>query len=157
MLVGEQLTASLFYFKKRISEALEGRDQLESNLSRSMPSIVTSIFPGLAAAQINTQIEFDRAYRTIISEDSYKGKNLVFIAGVNIDISPKQGQLFPITKFVPWAAYVQLRNGQSFLLEQEELLAALRSQSTDNPDRIEMSKAIRVMEDTPAVKIDIEC
>ena len=155
--VGDKLTADLFSFEKNISKALEGRDQLESNLSRSMPSIVTSTFPGLAAAQVNTQIEFDRAYRTIITEDSYKGKNLAFIAGINIDISPQQGQLFPITKFVPWAAYVQLRDGQSFLLEQEELLAALRSQSTDNPDKIEMSRAIHVMEDTPAVKIEIEC
>ena len=122
-----------------------------------MPRIVTSTFPGLAAAQVNTQIEFDRAYRTIVTEDSYKGKNLAFIAGINIDISPQQGQLFPITKFVPWAAYVQTRDGQSFLLEQEDLLAALRSQSTDNPDKIEMSRAIHVMEDTPAVKIEIEC
>ncbi len=117
-----------------------------------MPRIVTSTFPGLAAAQVNTQIEFDRAYRTIVSEDSYKGKNLAFIAGINIDISPQQGQLFPLTKFVPWAAYVQTRDGRTFLLEQEELLEALRSQSVENPDRIEMSRAIRVMEDTPGLK-----
>jgi hypothetical protein len=154
--VGEKLTANLFYFKKQISEALEGRDQLERNLSHSMHRIVTSPFPALAAAQVNTQVEFDRAYRTIVSEDSYKGKNLAFIAGINIDISPQQGQLFPITKFVPWAAYVQTRDGQTFLLEQEELLEALQLQSTDNPDRIEMSKAIGVMENTPEVKIEIE-
>lgn len=154
--VDEKLTANMFYFKKRISEALEGRDQLERNLSHSMHRIVTSTFPGLAAAQVNTQVEFDRAYRTIVAEDNYKGKNLAFIAGINIDISPQQGQLFPITKFVPWAAYVQTRGGQAFLLEQEELLEVLLSQSTDNPDRIEMSKAIGVMENTPEVKIEIE-
>ena len=153
--IGKKLTANLFYFKKRISEALEGRDQLERNLSHSMPGIVTSIFPGLAAAQVNTQVEFDRAYRTILSEDSYKGRNLAFIAGINIDISPQQGQLFPLTKFVPWAAYVQTRGGKAFLLEQEELLESLLSQSTDNPDRIEMSKAIGVMENTPEVRIKI--
>ncbi|MFC1878090.1 hypothetical protein ACFL2E_12610 [Thermodesulfobacteriota bacterium] len=154
--IGEKLTANLFYFKKRVSEALEGRDQLERNLSHSMPGIVTSTFPGLSAAQVNTQVEFDRAYRTIVSEDSYKGKNLAFVAGINIDISPQQGQLFPLTKFVPWAAYVQTRDGGAFLLEQEELLEALLSQSTENPDKIEMSKAIGVMEDTPEVKIKIE-
>jgi len=154
--IGEKLTANLFYFKKSISEALEGRDQLERNLSHSMPGIVTSNFPALAAAQVNTQIEFDRAYRTILSEDSYKGKNLAFIAGINIDISPQQGQLFPITKFVPWAAYVQTRDGSVVLLEQEELLAALLSQSTKNPDKIEMSKAIGAMEETPEVKIEID-
>jgi hypothetical protein len=132
--VGKKLTSDLFYFKKRVSEALEGRDQLERNLSHNMPRIVTSAFPGLAAAQANTQVEFDRAYRTIVIEDSYKGKNLVFIAGVNIDISPQQGQLFPLTKFVPWAAYVQTRDGGTFLLEQEALLDALCSQSVENPD-----------------------
>lgn len=57
--VGKKLTANLFYFKKRVSEALEGRDQLERNLSHSMPRIVTSTFPGLSAAQANTQIEFE--------------------------------------------------------------------------------------------------
>ena len=154
--VGEKLTANLFYFKKQISEALEGRDQLERNLSHSMHRIVTSTFPALAAAQVNTQVEFDRAYRTIVAQNSYKGKNLAFIAGINIDISPQQGQLFPITKFAPWAAYVQTRDGETFLLEQEELLEALLSQSTDNPDRIEMSKAIGVMENTPEVRIEID-
>jgi hypothetical protein len=154
--IGKKLTANLFYFKKRISDALEGRDQLERNLSHSMPGIVTSNFPALAAAQVNTQVEFDRAYRTILSEDSYKGRNLAFIAGINIDISPQQGQLFPITKFVPWAAYVQTRDGKAFLLEQEELLEALLSQSTDNPDSLEMSKAIGVMENTPEVRIEID-
>ena len=154
--VGEKLTANQFYYKKTVSEALEGRDQLERNLSYSMPRIITSTFPALAAAQANTQIEFDRAYRTIVSEDSYKGKNLAFIAGINIDISPQQGQLFPLTKFVPWAAYVQTRDGRTFLLEQGALLDALRSQSVENPDRIELSRAIRVMEDTPEVKIEFE-
>ena len=57
--VGKKLTANLFYFKKRVSEALEGRDQLERNLSHSKPKVVTSTFPGLAAAQANTQIEFE--------------------------------------------------------------------------------------------------
>lgn len=154
--VGEKLTANQFYYKKMVSEALEGRDQLERNLSYSMPGIITSTFPALAAAQANTQIEFDRAYRTIVSEDSYKGKNLAFIAGINIDISPQQGQVFPLTKFVPWAAYVQTRDGQAFLLEQKALLDALRSQSVENPDRIELSRAIRVMEETPEVKIEFD-
>lgn len=152
--VGEKLTANQFYFKKTVSEALEGRDQLERNLSYSMPRIITSTFPALAAAQANTQIEFDRAYRTIVSEDSYKGKNLAFIAGINIDISPQQGQVFPLTKFVPWAAYVQTRGGRTFLLEQNALMDALRSQSVENPDKIELSRAIRVMEETPEVKIE---
>lgn len=154
--VGDKLSAHLFYYKKNVSEALEGRDQLERNLSHSMPRIVTSAYPALAAAQANTQIEFDRAYRTIVTEEEYQGKNLAFIAGVNIDISPQQGQLFPLTKFVPWAAYIQTLDGKRFLLEQEALAAALLAQSAENPDKIEMSKAIQAMEGTPEVKIKLE-
>ena len=156
MPMGEKLTADLFYYKKEVSDALEGRDQLERNLSHSMQRIVTSAFPALTAAQANTQIEFDRTYRTIVNEDSYQGRNLAFIAGINIDISPKEGQLFPLTKFIPWAAYVQTREGQTFLLEQDELLDALRSQSKENPDKIEMSRAIGVMEETPEIKIHLQ-
>ena len=154
--VGDKLSADLFYYKKRVSEALEGRDQLERNLRHSMPRIVTSVFPALAAALANTQIEFDRTYRTIVTEEEYQAKNLAFIAGVNIDISPQQGQLFPLTKFVPWAAYIQTRDGEKFLLEQEELAAALFAQSVENPDKIEMSKAIQAMEGTPEIKIKLE-
>ena len=154
--VDGKLSADLFYYKKRVSEALEGRDQLERNLSHSMPRIVTSDFPALAAAQANTQIEFDRTYRTIVTEEEYQGKNLAFIAGINIDISPQPGQLFPLTKFVPWAAYIQTPDGETFLLEQEELVAALFEQRVENPDKIEMSKAIQVMEETPEIKIELE-
>ncbi|MBW2635229.1 MAG: hypothetical protein JRE14_14110 [Deltaproteobacteria bacterium] len=154
--VGDALTANLFYYKKRVSAALEGRDQLERNLGHGMARIVTSAFPALAAAQANTQIEFDRAYRTIITEDGYQGKNLAFIAGINIDISPRPGQLFPLTKFVPWAAYIQTRGGRTFLLEQEELVETLLSQSIENPDKIEMSRAIQAMEDTPEIIIALE-
>ena len=154
--VDGKLSADLFYYKKRVSEALEGRDQLERNLSHSMPMIVTSAFPALAAAQANTQIEFDRTYRTIVTEEEYHGKNLAFIAGINIDISPQQGQLFALTKFVPWAAYIQTRDGKTFLLEQEELVATLFAQSAENPDKIEMSNAIHAMEGTPEIKIELE-
>lgn len=70
-----------------------------------------------------------------------------------IDISPREGQLFPLTKYIPWAAYIQTQAGKQFSLEQKELVEALRSQSPVNPDRIELSKAIRIMEKTPEIKI----
>ncbi len=126
---------------------------MERNLGRYMSQIVTTSFPVLTAAVANTQIEFDRAYRTIVKEAGYQGKNLAFIAGINIDISPQKGQLFPLTKFVPWAAYIQTLDGKQFTLEQEEIVAALNAQSTKNPDRIELSKAIQIMEKTPEIKI----
>ena len=153
--IGEQLKADLFSYQRTISSAIEGRDQLERNLSRMMPKIVTAASPALAAARVNIQIEFDRAYRTLLREPGYQGKNLAFIAGINIDISPQEGQLFPLTKFVPWAAYIQTRGGRQFTLEQEELMEALLGQSTANPDRIELSNAIHIMEETPEIRINL--
>ena len=61
--------------------------------------------------------------------------------------------MLPLTKFVPWAAYIQTRGGKQFTLEQKELVEALRSQSPVNPERIELSNAIRVMEKAPGIKV----
>ncbi|MGB5987432.1 MAG: hypothetical protein WBG37_19155 [Desulfobacterales bacterium] len=151
--INELLTADLFYFRRNVSTAIEGRDQLEQNLVLYMPQIVTARFPALTAAMANTRVEFDRTYRTLLKEPEYQGKNLAFIAGINIDISPQKGQLFPLTKFVPWAAYIQTRDNRQFTLEQKEIVEALNAQSDENPDRIELSKAIQVMERTPKIKI----
>ena len=153
--IKERLTADLFHFVRNVSAAVEGRDQLEQNLVRFMPQIVTARFPALAAAQANTQIEFDRAYRTLLKEPSYAGKNLAFIAGINIDISPQKGQTFPLTKFVPWAAYFQTKDGKQFTQEQKEIAENLNAQRSENPDRIELSKAIQSMESTPEIKITL--
>jgi hypothetical protein len=153
--IDDHLTADLFYFRRDVSTAIEGRDQLERNLNRYMPQIVTARFPALTAAIANTQIEFDRAYRTLIKEPGYHGKNLAFIAGVNIDISPQRGQLFPLTKYVPWAAYIQTEDKKQFTLEQKEIAGALNRQSVVNPDRIELSKAIQAMEKMPEIVINM--
>lgn len=153
--INEYLTADLFFFRRDISTAIEGRDQLEHNLNRYMPQIVTASFPALTAAIANTQIEFDRAYRTLIKEPGYHGKNLAFIAGLNIDISPQRGQLFPLTKYVPWAAYIQTKDEKQFTLEQKEIADALNSQSVVNPDRIELSQAIQAMERMPEIIINM--
>ncbi len=107
-----------------------------------MPILVTSRHPPLDAARSGTQIEFDRTYRSIRREPAYHDKNLLFISGVNIDISPRDGLAFPLTKFVPWAASVRLRDGRSFHLEQNELTDTLRKQSTDNPERASFDYAV---------------
>jgi hypothetical protein len=152
--IGERLSADLFRFKRDIPKHPEGQDRLELNLSYNMPQIVTATFPQLVAAQTSTQIEFDRAYRTIINEPEYQGKNLAFVSGINIDISPQEGQLFPLTKFVPWAAFIQTRQGRQFFLEQDELFEALHSQSMENPGQIDLESAIRVMMETAPLKIE---
>ncbi len=151
--IGESLQAEDFYFKRNIVGDVEGHSHLEGNLLKAMPYILTSGAPLLTAAQVNTQIEFDRTFRTIIKERGYRGKRLLFISGLNIDISPSDEQLFPLTKFVPWAAYVQDSDGTSMTLEQGELLESLLAQEVENPEQIDLEEAIHVMERAEEVTI----
>jgi len=69
-----------------------------SNLIAAMPAILTSQYPALTAAQVNAQVEFDRTFRTIVQESAYRGKGVAFISGSNIDVSPRDDQIFPLTK-----------------------------------------------------------
>ena len=151
--LGTRLQPELFRYKREIAGDLEGRDHLERNLFNPMAWIVTSPSPLLTAAKVNTQAEFDRSFRTIVKEHRYWSKKLVYIAGLNIDISPQPGQLFPLTKFVPWAAYVQDTDGSHYTLEQSELMARLKEQSSDNPDQIDLEEAIQMMGAAEEVRI----
>lgn len=153
--IGNNLDAELFYFKRNISEDPEGFNHLENNLINSMPWILNSDAPLLTAAQISTQVEFDRAIRTIVKEKSYQGKKVVFISGLNIDISPQADQLFPLTKFVPWAAHIQEQDGSHYTLEQPELVEILQKQSEKNPDQIDLEIAIQKMRGAQEVKLFI--
>ena len=154
--IGAQLTPDLFRFKRDLVADTESQGHLEQNLIDPMPWIVTDPAPALAAAQINTQVEFDRAYRTILKEKGYQGRNLLFIAGLNIDISPSKGQTFPLTKFIPWAAYVQSPDGSHTILEQQELFDTLMACSKDNPNEIDLEAAITAMEETKEVAISFD-
>lgn len=151
--IGDGLKPEYFYFKREIKGDVEGQSHIENNLLRVMPWIVSNESPLLVAAMINTQVEFDRTFRTIAKEKGYRGKRVVYIAGLNIDISPQEGQTFPLTKFVPWAAFVQSADGHQFTLEQDELYQILAQQSDENPDKINMDEAIRIMESVKEVKI----
>ena len=153
--IGSNLTADMFYFRRDIPSIEEGVSDLEHNLICCMPQIITSRTPMLTAAEINTQYEFDRTYRTIVKERAYKGKRVLFISGLNIDISPKPEQLFPLTKFVPWAAYVQDRDSFYYTLEQEELVQTLVQQSLDNPDQIDLEKSIQLMAQEAEIEFEI--
>ena len=151
--IGRHLHPDLFFFRRNISHHAEGRDHLEKNLINVMPYVVTSDWPALTAAQANTQVEFDRAFRTIVQEPAYKGKKVLFISGLNVDISPQQGQLFPLTKFIPWAAYVQDGHGNHETWDQAELFKRLRQQSTDNPDQVDLEKAIEIMQHAEEIRL----
>lgn len=150
--IQQDLKPELFYFKRNISQyADEGRDHLEQNLLPVMPYIVSSEFPALTAAQANTQIEFDRTFRSIAQDPAYKGKKVLFISGLNIDISPQTDQIFPLTKFIPWAAYIQDENGQQQIWEQKELYEKLMQQSLENTDQINLESEIEVMQKTKEI------
>ena len=152
--IGNSLKSDMFHYQRSIPQLEEGAHHLEHNMIRYMPHIVTAKWPALTAAQINTQIEFDRTFRTIVKEHGYRGKKVLFISGLNIDISPGRGQLFPLTKFVPWAAYVQDRDGFYYTLEQQELVQLLEQQSTDNPDQVDLENAIQLMADSEEIKVE---
>lgn len=153
--IGDQLAPELFYFKRDVDGDIEDQGHLERNLIKPMPWIVASEAPLLIAAQINTQVEFDRTLRTVLRAKGYQGKRLVYIAGLNIDISPQAGQVFPLTKFVPWAAYIQQQDGSHHTLEQAEIFDKLMSQSTDNLDQIDLEVEIQQMGEAEEVKIAV--
>lgn len=138
--IGNDLTGDLFYFKRK------SNDQMDKNLIDAMPYIVTDRWPALKAAQVNTQVEFDHAFRSVVQEPEYQGKRLLFISGLNVDISPEKGQLFPLTKFIPWAAYYQTADGRQETWEQAELYERLKAQSVENTDKVDLEQAIKNME-----------
>jgi hypothetical protein len=154
--IGASLTAELFSFRRAPASDIEGHDILEVELAPAMPTLVTSENPALDAARFTTQVEFDRTYRSILREPAYRNKNLLFVSGVNIDVSPRPGFPFPLIKFVPWAAYASLRDGRSFLLEQPELSEALRRQPLENPDRLSFDDSISRMADAEEIRLEID-
>lgn len=147
MEIGEYLNPELFSFRR------QSNDHMENNLINAMPYIVTSKWPALKAAQVNTQVEFDHAFRSVVQEPEYQGKRLLFISGLNVDISPQKGQLFPLTKFIPWAAYHQTPDGKHETWEQAELYERLKSQPTDNPDQVDLEDAIKTMGSVEEIKL----
>lgn len=154
--IGRHLADDLFYFKRDIDAISEASHNINRNLIRSMPSILTHKFPTLAAAQVNAQVEFDRTFRSIVSAPAYRGKKVVFISGVHIDVSPKEGQIFPLTKFVPWAAYIQNEQGEGYILEQDAIFHALEQQSTENPHKIDLTEAIGRMKQETEIRLHVD-
>ncbi len=125
--IGHYLGPELFSFRRIVEGDVEGHSHLEQNLVNPMPWIVTSAEPMLVAAQVNTQVEFDRTFRTVVREKEYQNKKVLFISCINIDISPREGQLFPLTKCVPWAACLQDGDGGIAPLNMLRSLPCLNS------------------------------
>lgn len=143
--IGARLQAEDFYFQRDWGQADPWLNQLERNLIGAMPWILTSGQPLLTAACANTMVEFDRTYHSLVQSPAMRGKNLLFLAGINIDISPCQGEAVPLTKFAPWAGYLQRSDGSRETLEQDEVLERLGRQSEHNPARFDLDAAIDSM------------
>ncbi|KAG1694665.1 HTH-type transcriptional activator CmpR [Nymphon striatum] len=152
--LADALLPEYFTFKKDLNTELEELHQIEQNILRAMPWIVTSSNPMLTAAQANTEAEFDRAFRSISQERAYEGRNLLYISGLNIDISPEENQDYVLTRFVPWAAYVQLSTGERYILEQKELFETLSKYETENKSQVELDEVIKHMQQAEAVDLD---
>lgn len=153
--IGNYLSEDLFYFREDMHETDESI-LLERNLFEFMPIIVTSRNPPLRAAKINIQLEFARTVESIRRGSDYADKNLLFIAGLNIDISPYEGHP-PTTYFVPWAAHIQLKDGtpEQYIkpLEQEALFTLLMEQDSVNPDQADLKEEINRMLAAPRFAI----
>jgi len=98
--------------------------------------------PMLVAAIFCSQREFDRTYRSIIRADCYKGRELFYIAGINIDISPTEGNTcLPMINFIPWAAAHLRADGSHTVFEQAQLVDMLNNTSSKNNDQINLETA----------------
>jgi len=140
------LTSDMFVFYQPAENLRGEENRLERSLLPNLPKVLTSPYDNeLSASLICMQSEFDRSVHSVAAEESYKGKNLMLISGLNIDVSPAQDltEAFPTTMFLPWAAYVQLEDGSRRVIEQAELVSELFTQSTENPDAIDMEESIR--------------
>mgnify|MGYP007006685718 CR=1 FL=1 len=153
--IGTFLTEDLFSFREDLHETGESI-LLERNLIEFMPIIVTSRNPPLRAAKINIQLEFARTVESIRRGTEYAGKNLLYVAGLNIDISEYEGHP-ATTYFVPWASHIQLKNGtpEEYIkpLEQERLYTLLMEQDSLNPAQADLKEQINRMLAAPRFDI----
>ncbi len=78
-------------------------DQLSENLFPHMPGILCSPQPMLEAAKVNSVAEFERLYRVVRRQDVWRKRNVLIVAGLNIDLM-RGYHPFPGCLFVPWAA-----------------------------------------------------
>jgi hypothetical protein len=151
--IGDHLTEDLFFFRENFHET-DDSILLERNILDFMPRIVTSMNPMLTAAKINIQNEFARAVESIRRCKEYEGKNLLYISGLNIDISEYE-TFPPTTYFVPWAAHIQAQDnpGSRYPLEQQALFDLLMEQSTSNTDEINLREEVARMLASPRFDI----
>jgi len=153
--IGKLLTSDLFFFKENLQETDESLF-LERQLLEFMPAIVSAKYPSRRVAITTVQLEFARVVESIRRGDEYTGRNLLYIAGLNIDIPEYQG-IPPHNYFIPWAAHVQLAGGTppeyTHPLEQKKLFEKLMAQDAVNDDQIDLKANIKHILTAPRIDI----
>lgn len=153
--IGKLLEADMFFFREDFHET-DDSILLERNIIEFMPDIVSARHPALRAAKTNIQLEFARVVESIRRCDDYKGRNLLYVAGLNVDISGSE-DLPVMNYFVPWAAHVQLKDGgnEEFLvpIEQDDLYKKLMEQSIENPAQMDIKEGIKKILKAPRLDI----
>ncbi len=140
--IGDRLSSDLFYFKRNFA-GISGHEWYRSHeLNVRMPNILTSQSPVPAFVKMNIQIEFDHTFRAIVEENKYRGRNLVYIAGIHQDALQTADQEFPPTLFIPWAAFIQQSNGTHVLLKQQKLVELLGCCSSNNTEEINLEDVL---------------
>lgn len=152
-------------------------DQLTENLFPHMPSILCSPQPMLEAAKVNSVSEFERLYRVVRRLDVFRKRNVLIVAGLNIDLM-RGYHPFPGCLFVPWAAcvcryaqslcvcvnvhwhvprrYLESPSGDFRVMEQEEVYGSLMAQPDTNADAVEIDAAILANKASPAVELVVK-
>lgn len=141
------LDDSLCYFKKPSLPKTEST-RLHRLLIPHLPRILsTNLEPELTAALVVMQSEFDRSVRSLSEAAEYKGKRVLLVSGINVDVSPHEGegQAFPSITFLPWAAYVQDPSGGEYVLDQSDLFDAIDSQPAENDEAIDLEASLADM------------
>ncbi len=90
--------------------------------------------------------KFDHTFRKLVKEKKYQDKNLIYIAGVHLYVVHNAKRAFTPTLFVPWAAYIQQRDGTHTVLEQPVLVEQLSRCPSDNTEKINLEIALQEME-----------
>jgi hypothetical protein len=125
--IGEHLSAEMFYFIPP-SETVHDSNPYSVALLPLMPWIVTHNTPHLAATLVHLQTNFLSVSKAFTSTGSDDLRNLLCVAGLNIDMRGFRGRTERY--FVPWQACWK-RHGYSYdniyPLHQDDLLVALNN------------------------------
>ncbi len=107
----------------------------------------------LTAAKVNTQVEFDRTYRSLLKETEYKGRRLMLISGLHIDISPSRGAALPTDQVRAHGPLIcSSRMALTVSWSRHELFQMLDQQSEENPDQTDLEGAIYAMSEAAEVR-----